>query len=425
MRIPPAQGPLTGRLSVPGDKSIAHRALMLGALSQKGLAVRNLPAGLDVASTARVLAGLCANVKRDGANAVVSGRAGRLAPPAGPLFCGNSGTTMRLAAGILAGHPFASVLTGDPSLSARPMRRVAEPLARMGAEVSLADGHPPLSILGRRPLKAVEMALDVPSAQVKSAVILAGLLADGITRIRDPFGTRDHTERMLAALAPRSIRMEPGLVEVIPSGIEGGGSIEVPGDFSSAAFFFAAAAIVEGSAVTVEGVGLNPSRAGFLDVLRRMDGTVETGPAAPGPEPAGSVTVRHAPLSGTRVEPREIPSLVDEIPALAVVATQARGETRIEGAGELRVKESDRLAGLAAGLSAMGGDVRVEGDALVIHGPTPLSGGAVETLGDHRLAMAFSVAALVAKGETILSDGDCAAVSYPGFFKDLERLQAR
>ncbi len=425
MRVARAPGPLTGRISVPGDKSVAHRALMIGALSRKGLAVRNLPAGLDVASTARVLSGLGAGIRRDGANAVVAG--GTLSAPAGSLDCGNSGTTMRLAMGILAGHPFSATLTGDPSLSARPMGRVAEPLGRMGAVVSLTDGHAPVTVAGRRPLAPLATRLAVPSAQVKSSLMLAALFADGESRIEDPFGTRDHTERMLSWLAPDRVRVEGDAVTVVPGAIEGGRTLDVPGDFSSAAFFLAAAAIVEESRLTVEGVGLNPGRTGFLAVLARMGADVAAVPVpAEGPEPAGSIVIRQTPLAGTRVTDREIPSLVDEIPILAVLATQARGETRIEGAGELRVKESDRLAGVAAGLSAMGGNVHLDGDTLVIHGqgPTPLTGAPVETLGDHRLAMAFTVAALVARGDTLLSDGECAAVSYPGFFADLARLSA-
>lgn len=424
MRVGRAPGPLTGRLTVPGDKSVAHRALMIGSLSRKGLAVRNLPAGLDVASTERVLKGLGVGIRRDGANAVVAG--GTLSAPAGPLDCGNSGTTMRLAMGILAGHPFSATLTGDPSLSARPMGRVAEPLGRMGARVTLTDGHAPVTVTGRRPLARVSTRLELPSAQVKSAAILAGLFADGASCIEDPFGTRDHTERILAWLAPGRVRILGNAIEVTPGPVEGGETLDVPGDFSSAAFFLAAAAIVEGSRLTLEGVGLNPGRTGFLAVLARMGADVAAVPwPSDGPEPSGSIVIRQTPLVGTRVVEREIPFLVDEIPALAVVATQARGETRIDGAGELRVKESDRLGGIAAGLSAMGGDVHVEGDALVIRGPTPLTGALIETRGDHRLAMAFTVAALVARGQTFLSDGECAAISYPGFFADLAQLSAK
>lgn len=409
--VPRALGPLQGALEVPGDKSVAHRALILGALAEGRLVVRGLPPGQDVASTRRCLEALGVVIREQGAALVVEGMgAAGLKAPSGPLDCGNSGSTMRFLMGVLSGHPFEAVLTGDASLSRRPMERVAAPLREMGAEISTEQGHAPVTVRGRRPLKALRYRLPVPSAQVKTAVLLAGLFAEGETSVEDPFGTRDHTERMLAFLGrPGPLRSEKAL--------------SVPGDPSSAAFLAAAAVLVPGSAVTVRRVLLNPGRLGFFEALREMGGRVswERG-GQQGREEVGDVTAAYGPLEPLRLAAERVPGLVDEAPLLAVLCACADGESRLEGLAELRLKESDRLEGTAAGLRALGADARADGDALVVRGPTAWRPGAVETWGDHRLAMAFSVAALAGAGPVELSDAACAAVSYPSFFEDLGRL---
>jgi 3-phosphoshikimate 1-carboxyvinyltransferase len=414
---------LRAGLSVPGDKSIGHRGLLFGALAEGELRIRNLPDGRDVRSTRRCLEALGAVIKEDGQDILVQGNGGALRPPRGPLDCGNSGTTMRLLMGALAGQPFACLLNGDASLSRRPMGRVAEPLRQMGAAVELTGGSfAPVRVSGRRPLTRLNYRLPVPSAQVKSALLLAGMFADGESVTEDPFRTRDHSERMLAWLGA-CLRVEGERIHVSPGPLRSGRGLTVPGDASAAAFFLAAGAIVPSSKLTIRGVGINPTRMGFVDALREMGApisVVERGSS--GGEPVGDLHVEHGPLRGIRVPAARIPALIDEVPLLAVVAASARGQTRIEGLAELRHKESDRLEGTAACLRAMGAQAEVDGDALTVRGPARLKGARVQTLGDHRLAMALAVAALVAEGQTELSDAECAAISYPRFFEDLAGL---
>ena len=424
--VGPTDGPLHGEARVPGDKSIAHRALVLGSLAEEGLRIMNLPRGQDVRSTLACLERLGAEVVEEDDGVEVRGDA--LRRPWQPanrfLSCDNSGTTMRLLMGVLAGMPLDPVLTGDGSLSRRPMQRVADPLRAMGASISLrSGGFAPVWIEGRRPLRSIRYRLPVPSAQVKSAVLLAGLFGDGETVVEDPYGTRDHTERMLRWLAPGAVRSEGNVTGISPCALRGGTIVRLPGDASSAAYLLAAAAIVPGSEILVAGVGVNPTRIGFVEVLREWGARIEVEDLhdAAG-EPVADLRAFHAPLRGGTVRRDCVPSLVDELPLLAIVAATAEGTTRLEGLGELRHKETDRLAGTAAGLRAMGADVSVEGDDLVVRGPTRLHGARIETCGDHRLAMAFSVAALVTTERTRLSDAECVAVSYPGFFEDLARL---
>ena len=421
-----AAGPLTGTVSVPGDKSIGHRALLLGALAEGTLSVRGLPGGQDVRSTRNCLEARGVRFADDGRFVAVHGVGARgLQAPAHPLDCGNSGSTMRFLMGVLAGHEFAAELVGDASLSRRPMERVAAPLRAMGAEIKLDDGRPPVRLRGRRPLKALSYRLPVPSAQGKTAVLLAGLYADGETTVEDPFGTRDHTERMLAFLGADCGDPRGGRSAVRPGSLRSDKALSVPGDPSSAAFLAAAAVLVPGSRLSVRAVLLNPSRLGFMEALREMGAPVswERG-GVHGREPVGDLTAAHGALKGLRLAAERVPELVDEVPLLAVLCACADGESRLEGLGELRLKESDRLAGTAAGLSALGAEARVEGDALVVRGPTRWRPGRVETMGDHRLAMAFAVAALAGGGPVELSDGDCVAVSYPSFFADLRGLGA-
>jgi len=439
--LPRARGPLQGTLDVPGDKSISHRAVLLALLADGPCRAAGW---LDCADTRSSLAAAVAL----GATASLTDGVLTLTPPAAPprrdlrLDCGNSGTTARLLLGLLAGWlpPGAAAVTldGDASLRTRPMARVVEPLRRMGADLAWAgaEGRLPVTVRGA-PLRGCAHDLAVASAQVKSALLLAGLGADGTTIVRGAAGSRDHTERLLSGLGAgrRAACGSPAVTG--PRGLPAF-ALAVPGDPSSAAFFQAAAAVVPGSDVTVRGQSLNDTRTGALAVLARAgarversadagDGEAPHGAAAAG-EPAGTVRVRAGTLSAFAIGASEVPALVDEIPALAVVATQCAGRSVISGAGELRVKESDRLALLARNLRRLGAAVQEQEDGLVIDGPRALRGGAsgaplvLETAGDHRLAMAMTVASLFTEGETALDDSACVAVSFPGFFGVMERL---
>ena len=406
---PPAQ--LRGSVQVPGDKSISHRALILNAVAAGNARIENLASGADVASTAACLRELGVEVTEQGGVTGV-GLHG-LRAPHGPLDCGNSGTTMRLLAGLLAGQPFETTLVGDESLSRRPMDRVALPLARMGAHAEL---HP-LRVGGGKLRGAVhEMA--TPSAQVKSALLLAGIQAEGTTRVTEPVRSRDHTERMLAAMAA-PVRVDGNSVEVRRADRLDPLSLRVPGDLSSAAFWIVAAAFHPRAQVALPDVGINPTRAGILRLLpvaRIKEGKQGGEPTA---------TLHAATLRGLRPwawSDRLSAELIDELPVLAVAATQLAGRTLIGGAAELRVKESDRIAAMAAGLQAMGARIEEREDGWAIEGPVRLQGARVDSAGDHRVAMALAVAGLLAEGETEIEGAECVAISYPGFWDDLESL---
>ncbi|MEW6319929.1 MAG: 3-phosphoshikimate 1-carboxyvinyltransferase [Acidobacteriota bacterium] len=419
-----------GCLRVPGDKSISHRYALLAALADGRSTIANYAPGADCASTLACLAALGVAVTRqaDAAGAAprvaIEGRGLRgLAPTAEPLDCGNSGTTMRMLAGVLAAHPFPSRLVGDPSLSRRPMRRVVEPLARMGARLETGDGgRPPLVVHGAD-LQGIDFQPDVASAQVKSAVLLAGLQARGRTSVTEPAHTRDHTERALRAFGA-DVRAVGSRIEIVGGQRLRPLDLTVPGDISSAAFPAAAAAALPGSDVRLEGVGLNPSRMAIVDVLRRFGAEVlvEAGLESHG-EPAGALVVRHGGRRDVEIVPAEVPGLIDELPVLAALATFG-GALRVTGAGELRVKESDRIAALVEGLRAMGADCDEFPDGFHVRGGRPLTGGTVHARGDHRLAMAFAVAALGAAGPTHIEGAEAVAVSYPSFFVDLDQLRA-
>lgn len=409
---------IKGTLAVPGDKSISHRALLLAALSQGRSPISGCLDSEDVRTTRAALEMLGIRIQDEGKVCWVEGRPQReWRAPAVPLPMGNSGTTARLLMGILAGCPFASTLVGDSSLSQRPMRRVTEPLERMGASFEGPNGPErlPLTIRGGR-LRGIRYTLPVASAQVKSALLLAGLAAEGKTFVKEPLPTRDHTERMLSYLGARLVRQGQEIL-LEPGQVLRARPMEVPGDFSSAAFFFAAAAVIPGSRVTVRGVGLNPTRIGLLEVLRRMGARVESqrAEAQEDWEPRGDVTVSHGGLRGICLRAAEIPGLIDELPVLMVAATQAEGPTRIEGAGELRFKETDRIRSMLGGLSAMGALVRSEGDTVVLEGPSALRGAAVDSQGDHRTAMALAVAGLAAQGRTTIRGSEWIGISFPGF----------
>ncbi|HUF90233.1 MAG TPA: 3-phosphoshikimate 1-carboxyvinyltransferase [Gemmatimonadota bacterium] len=411
-------GRIRARPRVPGDKSISHRALILNAIAGGSATVSGLAPGLDVRSTAAALRALGAGVETgpDGTTARVSGPAGWGASDT--IDCGNSGTTARLLLGALAPRARDGVtLDGDASLRRRPMARVTDPLLGMGAGIT-ARGEPgrlPLEVRGR-PLAGRRHRLAVASAQVKSAILLAGLGAEGETVVEEPAVSRDHTERMLAAMGARiettegRVRLEPGPIAAI--------DVAVPGDLSSAAFFLGLAAAGGGEA-RIEGVGLNPGRTGFLALLGRFGAAVDVEPADGGPEPRGVVTVRADGLAGIEVAPAEVPGSIDELPLVAVVATQAEGETRVSGASELRVKESDRIAAIVAGLSAMGAEIEPLADGFAVHGPTRLTGAALDARGDHRIGMALAVAASLARGPSMLTGAEWVDVSYPGFFAAL------
>jgi 3-phosphoshikimate 1-carboxyvinyltransferase len=417
---------LVGSCSVPGDKSISHRAAILAALAPGTSRIRGFSPAGDCASTLSAVAALGARVEGepgDGSLRIVGPIAphGRHAGPdadadpgANVIDCGRAGTAMRLLAGVIASLPMSATLTGDRQLLRRPMRRVADPLRLMGAEVGLVeDERPPIHVSGGG-LSGIDYRMPVASAQVKSAVLLAGLLASGRTTVREPIPTRDHTERMLAAMGAR-IGVAPGAAWVERGGLSPL-DLVVPGDLSSAAFLLTAAAIVPHSSLTIEGVGLNPTRAGFLRILERMGGDVTIDPDAEcGGEPAGSILGRHARLRATLVGADEVPSAIDELPLIGLLATQADGVTEVRGAGELRVKESDRIAGLVRGLRALGADAEELPDGFVVRGPTKLRGGAPDARDDHRLAMTFAIAGLIADGPVRVDGISYADDSFPGF----------
>jgi 3-phosphoshikimate 1-carboxyvinyltransferase len=425
VRVGPPRGGLRGAVAVPGDKSLAHRALILGALAEGTTTVTGFPGGADVLSTLGAMRALGAGAEWQGDTVRVEGRGAALGcPEALTLDCGNSGTTMRLTMGLVAAGRGTVVLDGDASLRRRPMERVADPLRAMGATVRTIDGRAPVTVEGRA-LEGIEWTLPVASAQVKSAILLAGLRARGTTRVREHVASRDHTERMLGHFGV-SVGRGPGWVEV------GGGqrltaaAVPLPGDVSSAAFLVVAALLVPGSEVRVRDVGMNATRTGILAILRRMGASVETTAVREvAGEPWADLTVRAARLRGTAVAPEEVPAAIDELPILCIAAAVAEGETSITGAAELRVKESDRIAALEQ-LRLCGVAVETRPDGLVIRGTggRGLRGARIEARGDHRIAMAFAVAGLVAGDGVVVADPACVEVSFPGFFTRLTELGA-
>ena len=423
---------LQGVVQVPGDKSISHRALLFGAIAEGTTRITGLLPAEDPLSTAACLRAMGVTISAIEAGQPVSvegvGLDG-LREPEDVLDCGNSGTTMRLMLGLLAGRAGRHfVLTGDGSLRRRPMQRVGGPLAQMGAQISGRSGGnlAPLAIRGQQ-LQGATIRTPVASAQVKSALLLAALTATGDTTVIEPVQSRDHSERMLRAFGAQLSVGGPGLTEVTvtPGASLRGQDVIVPGDISSAAFWLVAGAITPGADLTVQNVGLNPSRTGVLDVLAQMGARIEllNGREVAG-EPVGDLRVTHGPLKAFTIGADLIPRLVDEIPVLAVAACYAEGISRVSGAEELRVKETDRLAVMARQLGAMGARIEEFADGLTIEGGVPLQGAEVDSETDHRVAMSLAVAAQVAHGPTLLHRPGAAAVSYPGFWDDLERLQA-
>lgn len=420
--VRPAQR-AAGRVHLPGDKSISHRYALLGALADGVTRISGYSGGADCAATLACLRALGVKIDAEGGEVRIQGRGvGGLTPAAGPVDAANSGTTMRLLAGIVSGHPFRTVITGDASLSRRPMGRVIRPLTQMGAAIHAADGKPPLTVDGAR-LQGITYRPDVPSAQVKSSLLLAGLHAAGRTTVVEPAATRDHTERAFAAFG---VRLEQDGLQVAVEGGQRltGRDVVVPGDISGSAFWGALAAGLPGSEVTIEGVGLNPSRTSLLDVLRRAGAAVDAAVLQEDAgEPIGRITIRAAERRSFTVAPEEVPGLIDELPALgALGALLPDGESmEVRGAAELRVKESDRISALAAGFRALGAEVTEYPDGFRI-AARPLRGATVDAVGDHRLAMAFAIAACGASGPTTITGASAVDVSYPGFFRELERL---
>ncbi len=427
-RVGPALGGLQGTLRMPGDKSIAHRAVLLGAVASGATTVRAFTGGRDNLATVAACRALGVGVEAEGQDLRIAGGGwGGLRGPSATIDCANSGTTMRLLAGLLSGRPFTSRLDGDASLRRRPMRRVAEPLARMGAVVVSegANGCAPLRIEGR-PLHGVTHRLAVASAQVKSALLLAGLQAEGVTTVEEPARSRDHTERLLTDFGVALERSDCRVSLRGPQALRGT-VVVLPGDFSSAAFFIVAALLVPGSEMRLVDVGINPTRTGLLDALAAMGAgsAIRCEPSGGGSaEPSATLIVRSARLHGTRVAGELLLRAIDEFPILCIAAACAEGTTELRDAAELRVKESDRIAAMAQVLRALGGRVEELPDGLVIEGPTRFGAAHIQSLGDHRVAMAAAVAGLAGSGAVTIEDADCAEVSFPGFYDALGRVGA-
>jgi len=413
-------GAVTGALTVPGDKSISHRALMLGALAEGDTHISGFLAGEDCLATARALEGLGVHIERGQDTQVLVHGVGAhgLAAPRSPLDMGNAGTAMRLMMGLLAPQTFDSTLVGDASLMRRPMERVAVPLQMMGARIHTHEGRPPVQIRGTPHLRGIHYSLPVASAQVKSAVLLAGLAASGRTHLTEPAPSRDHTERMLGAFGVQLSR-EGRTIEMEGGQRLRGTQVAVPADFSSAAFFLVAGCLAADRPLTLTGIGVNPTRTGLIELLRLMGADIRLHPhAAPGGphlEPVADIEVHRSALHGITVPEALIPSSIDEFPVFFIAAACASGETLVRGALELRVKESDRLAAMAAGLGELGVEHQLLPDGLWLRGAETLTGGTIDSCGDHRIAMAFAVAALRARAPIEIRDVAHVDTSFPGF----------
>ena len=421
-------GALVGHIAVPGDKSISHRALLVGALCETETRVRNFGRSGDTESTLRAVRELGVRVDEHGEDELAVHGAGRrgLRAPEKPIDCGNAGTLMRLLTGVLAAQPGRFELTGDESLRARPMDRVAEPLARLGAKITTANGMPPIQINGSDGLHAIDYTLPVASAQVKSAILLAAINARGTTTVVEPAPTRDHTELMLEAAGarvrrrPRSVSLDGQPSLLLPE-------LAIPGDISAAAPFIVAATLLAGSELTVHDVGLNPRRTGLLDVLERMGARISVyNRRKEGGEWVGDLNVRSSELVGTEISAEEVPLLVDELPLFALAAAFARGESRVHGAGELRVKESDRIEAVTTALRALGVRIRARDDGFDVRGvPARPDGGRMSSNGDHRIAMLGAIAGLVSRAGVDVGDAEAVAISFPGFFDLVEAVAQR
>lgn len=424
MNIKKPSSPLKGELTVPGDKSISHRAVMFGAIAKGTTRITNFLQGADCLSTIACFQKLGISIENTPSEILVHGKGLHgLSAPSDYLDTGNSGTTTRLIAGILAGQEFTSFLTGDASIQTRPMKRIIQPLSLMGASVESLRGNDcvPLKIQGH-PLQSISYLSPVASAQVKSCILLAGLYGNDITSVTEPFLSRNHTELMLSHFGAK-ISSQNTTVSIEPEPVLYGTDISVPGDISSAAYFIAAALLVPGSELLIKHVGINPTRDGILRVCKAMGADIQLmNHSTAGGEPVADLLVRHSALHGTVIEGEVIPALIDEIPVIAVLAAYAKGTTVIRNAEELKVKESNRLGILVEELTAMGGNVEETSDGMIIHGGAPLQGASIDSRLDHRIAMSFAIAGLAAEGTTQLLRADCVNISYPGFYKDLREL---
>lgn len=424
MNIKKPSSPLKGELTVPGDKSISHRAVMFGAIANGTTRITNFLQGADCLSTIACFQKLGISIENTPSEILVHGKGLHgLSAPSDYLDTGNSGTTTRLIAGILAGQEFTSFLTGDASIQTRPMKRIIQPLSLMGASVESLRGNDcvPLKIQGH-PLQSISYLSPVASAQVKSCILLAGLYGNDITSVTEPFLSRNHTELMLSHFGAK-ISSQNTTVSIEPEPVLYGTDISVPGDISSAAYFIAAALLVPGSELLIKHVGINPTRDGILRVCKAMGADIQLmNHSTAGGEPVADLLVRHSALHGTVIEGELIPALIDEIPVIAVLAANAKGTTVIRNAEELKVKESNRLGILVEELTAMGGNVEETSDGMIIHGGAPLQGASIDSRLDHRIAMSFAIAGLAAEGTTQLLRADCVNISYPGFYKDLREL---
>ena len=413
-----------GVLSVPGDKSISHRLAMLGAIAEGATTIQNFAASVDCQSTLECLRRLGVPIDRRGSTIVIQGRGLHgLQAPSRELDAGNSGTTVRLMSGLVAGFPFQSTFIGDESLSRRPMRRVIDPLQRFGARIEARDGnYLPMKIRGGA-LTALDFSMPVASAQVKSAVLLAGLHAQGVTRVLEPVASRNHTEIALAEFGAR-IKTSPNTIEIEGGHPLHGKEFSVPGDLSSAAFLIAAALTVPNSQLRLTGIGVNPTRSGYVSLLEDMQARITVSQlSASNGEPVGDIQVESSEIAGMEIGGSWIPNIIDEIPILAVLGTRTKKGIRIRDAAELRAKESDRIHAVASNLRALSADVEEYPDGLFVPGGQRLIGGVVESFGDHRIAMAFAVAALFADGPVVIKDPACVDISFPGFFDLLNRAR--
>ncbi|OXS76045.1 3-phosphoshikimate 1-carboxyvinyltransferase [Lysinibacillus sp. KCTC 33748] len=416
---------LQGTLTIPGDKSVSHRSVMFGAIATGKTTVDGFLLGEDCLSTIDCFRKLGVKIDVEGTNVSIDspGIEG-WQEPTEVLYTGNSGTTTRLMLGILAGSNVHSVMTGDASIGKRPMRRVIDPLRQMGAHITgRADGqYTPLAIQGTT-LQAIDYHMPVASAQVKSAILLAGLRAEGTTIVRETEVSRDHTERMLRQFGARVDEVD-GVIALQGGQTLTGTHVSVPGDISSAAFFLVAGAICEGSKITLENVGINPTRDGIIEVLHNMGASITVMPNEDSQsEPTATITIETSALKGTTIEGDIIPRLIDEIPILALLATQANGKTIIKDAEELKVKETDRITAVVDELKKLGASIEATEDGMIIEGPTPLRGAHLKTYGDHRIGMMGAVAALITDGTITLDDAECIAVSYPSFFEHIEEVK--
>ena len=414
----------SGETAVPGDKSISHRAVMVSSISKGRARISNFLTSEDCMRTVVCFKNMGIDINESSGGLIVEGRGlSGLKPPSGILYVGNSGTTIRLLLGILAGQPFKATLTGDESIGRRPMKRVMEPLQMMGASITGRDGgdHTPITVQGGK-LKPIEYDMPVASAQVKSAILFAGLFASGTTLVRESVPTRDHTERMLVHCGAR-IERRAGSISISGRHELAAQPIEVPGDISSASFIMAAACLIPGSDVFIRNVGVNPGRTGILDVLHRMGADIEVSDERMiSGEPIADIRVKHSTLKGIKLSGAIIPRIIDEIPIIALLATQASGGTEISGAQELRVKESDRIATISSEFHKFGADIKALPDGLVIKGGRGLKGAECKSYGDHRIAMVCAIAGLIAKGATKIEDVDCVETSFPGFSGIINKL---